>query len=193
MNKLDSVSQKFDPSFSVEKRRPITLGLPMTKQEKDAIPRILRIAKPRSQELMDILGWGSGPWFVSQPIRDKIEELEPDVHEFIPVEIKRDDGSCDFGTYYLILLTQALDAIVPDKTEFHEGIGEEAAKRSAYYISEFARLITLKESIISGHHLWRGAGPGNRWSDYFCSDALGDFILENGFRGWRLTKCQVED
>jgi hypothetical protein len=129
---------------------------------------------------------------VSAELRDKIEELEPGVHLFVPLQLvgaKKDRK--DYGTYYLLLLTQALDAVLMDGTRFRVGYGLEAAEQCKYALYDDGPCV-LDGTVIGDRHLWRGAGPGDRWSDYFCSDALADFIRERQMRGWDLMHCQTK-
>jgi hypothetical protein len=136
------------------------------------------------------MGWDGGPWIISERLRDKLEELEPGAHKFLPLEVMQDDDSKRYGTYHLILLTTSLDAIIFEKTKFHEGYGEDAAKASGYSIGAFSPDIHLKKNVIMGHHMWRGVGKMS--FHHFCSDELGDFVIQKKMEGWDLTKCSAD-
>lgn len=185
-----SVRKDFEPDLPMEQRRPITKGELLTQAQKNAIPRTLLVSRMERRDLPDILGWVMGPWIVSPRLKNKIEELEPGVHEFIPLHVMHEDDGRDFGTYYLILLTQALDAVDFDNTDFAMGRGRAAAKSSAYFMTfEWGGQCTLKEEACQGHHLWRGA-DGMRLR-YFCSDELGEYVQRNGLLGWDLHTCKL--
>jgi len=186
----DIVGNKFEPKMPMDEKRPVTLGHELTQEQKDQIPRLLLVDKPKTAELPDVLGWALGPWIVSPRLRSKIESLETGVHEFIPIEVKQSDESRQFGVYYLILFTQALDAVVFEETHFATGLGLEAAKASNYFIDRRGPC-TLYAKAISGRHLWRGTGKMQL--SYFCSSELGDFIIREKIRGWDLQECQVKN
>ena len=184
-------SVAFDPPLSLPDLLEIASGRELTPEQKARIPRILRVRPAQAEHIPDILATGEiGPWIVSQRLRDKIEELEPDIHEFIPVSVRRDDDSRDHGIYHLILLTQSVDAVVAERTKFQEGYGKEAAALSGDLLDSADPDITLKETATAGHHLWRaGVLYEPMWMHYFCSDELARFVMENKLTGWRLTKC----
>ena len=132
-----SVLKEFEPKPEdrLEFMRSVTKPTKLESEEIASIPRTLIVGEPKKGAFPDILGWNLGPWIVSPRLRKTIETLEPDVHDFVPILVKGEDGNSDYGTYYLILLTQALDAVIYEETEFSAGIGVEAAKRSRYAIN----------------------------------------------------------
>ncbi|MDF2374246.1 MAG: hypothetical protein P1V21_25995 [Rhizobiaceae bacterium] len=123
---------------------------------------------------------------VYPPMKALIEKLEPGVHEFIPLEVKSEDGSASFGTYYLVLITQEVDAVVYEETDFGGGYGREADKNKRMNISGFGKPV-LRTDAVRGYHLWRGAG--GLVGHYFCSDEIGQFVKDNKLRGWSLDEC----
>lgn len=185
-----AIAKEFVPELSLDDKRPITLGHQLTENQKAAIPRSLKVEKPRRKFFPDILGWNVGPWIVSQRVRDKIEELEPHIHDFIPLHVKQEDDKKDYGTYYLVILTQHVDAVIFEETKFLGGIGLDAAKASRFMLDQYGPC-TLRAEAVAGRHLWRGAGDMHL--RYFCSDELGNFILQEKLRGWKLRKCIVKN
>lgn len=184
---------KFEPEIDSEINRRLSLGKHLTDEEIAQIPRKICVGGVPSIGIPDVWGWLTGPYLVSPRLREKIEALEPSVHGFIPIHVVgKDKNKADYGTFYLLQLTQAFDAIVPEETNFREGIGLEAAKASTFKLNSWQGPYVLCRAQIEGRHLWRGAGPGDRWNDYYCSDELGEFIKENKLRGWRLLHCDVK-
>ena len=182
----------FEPEIDSVVESRFAMGKQLTDDEIAQIPRKISIGRVPSIGIPDIWGWMNGPYLVSPKLRDKIEELEPGVHGFIPIHVVgKNENKTDYGTFYLLHLTQAIDAIVPEETNFREGIGLEAAKASVFKLNAWRGPYVLDHTIIAGHHLWRGAGPGKRWADHYCSDELGEFIKENKLRGWELLHCDV--
>lgn len=183
----------FEPTIDREIKRRLALGEELTENELAQIPGTISVGEVPKSGIPDIIGWGNGPYLLSNLLRDRIEELESGLHSFIPIHVVgKNKNKKDYGTFYLLYLTQALDAIIPEETNFHEGFGLEAAKASVYSLNSWRGPYVLNRSLIEGYHLWRGAGPGNRWSDYYCSDELGEFIKEQKLRGWELVRCEVK-
>ena len=184
----DSVAKEFEPEFLMSDNRPFLNGVDFTQEQIDGIPRTLLIAKPRGNKgAPELLGWDNGLKIVAPMVKEFLEQVEPNVHEFVPLNVKRDDRLEDYGTYYLILIRQTLDALVFEETPFGaNAYGLEGAKKNRYLISEFGKPV-LRRSACEGRHLWRGANELIR--HYFCSDELGEFIKNNGLRGWKLDKC----
>jgi len=186
----DAVRTRFYPEFPMAKKRPFLNAQPVSQAQKDEIPRTL-LVKPagllhRLDPLPELL-WVGGFMTVYPPMKALIEKLEPGVHEFIPLEVKSEDGSASFGTYYLVLITQEVDAVVYEETRFSPGrYGREADKNTRMNISGFGKPV-LRTDAVRGYHLWRGAG--GLVSHYFCSDEIGQFVKDNKLRGWRLDEC----
>jgi len=178
-----AVSQEFDPEINTDLKLALTFGTspgpnreftePLRSEDLAAIaamPRTLLVGKRRRGGIPHIHGWYTGPWIVSERVCELIEGLEPGVHEFVPIEVKSVDRKTRHGTYYVILLTQTLDAIV---AENDDGI----------YV--------LKASAIRGRHLWRGVPPNEL--KYFCSDELRDQLQAERRDGWDFERCIVRD
>jgi len=172
------VSRNFDPEIDTDLRLALTFGRvrgpnresiePLRSEDLAAMPRTLLVGKRRRGGIPHIHGWYTGPWIVSERVRELIEGLEPGVHEFVPLEVKSVDRKTRHGTYYVILLTQALDAIV-------------AKNDDGIYL--------LKASAIRGRHLWRNVPPNEL--NYFCSDELHDRLQAEGLDGWDFERCIV--
>ena len=66
----------FEPKIDGRLMAVIAISEP-TPEERDAIPRTLRIGRPKGKELPAILVWLPGPFIVCPRLRDILEELEP--------------------------------------------------------------------------------------------------------------------
>jgi hypothetical protein len=207
--------QTFDPGIGQREGQIINRGLPFTDENRLRLPMLLRVTFPKGKDLHCILGMNIGPYSFCRHLKEKIEELEPGTHEFFPLEVVRDGDWHRYGTYYLVHVTQKLDALVYEKTAFASPkarYGIEAAADSAHGLfrtmgKEFS--CVLRNSVIEGRHLWRGKVPDEKYyipgdprydvpprdpmsEYYFVSDELGDFILREKLIGWDLHSCDVE-
>ncbi len=187
------IESAYDPPMEMSLERPYLLGQELTEDYKASLSKVLRVKKPRKKSGPPdmIQDGGSAIWIVRKLVKDKLEDLEPGRHEFLPIHVKRDDDSADYGIYYRVLLRQFLDAINVDKTEFKSGFGLEAAERDLFtpFLSKQGKR-TLKSEVIKSHHLWRGAKE-NSVFDVFCSDELAQFINDERLKGWDLWPCET--
>lgn len=191
----DFSMDEFEPRLLVpEQTRPLILGHVLTKAQKDALPRTLRVLDLDKTGVFDVFGWaGNGKWVICRRLRDKIEELEPGVHDFVPIQVVGPDGRGDFGTYHHLIYSVKLDLFHYDRTRFLKGFGRQAAEASRHILcgdaDQFA--CVLKANVVEGHHLWRGMHQDSVLGT-FCSDELGAFILGEGLRGVLLLECGVD-
>jgi hypothetical protein len=197
------VSKDFEPEIDRRLMAVVAISKP-TLEERDAIPRTLRIGRPKGKELSAIFGWMSGPFIVSSRLRDILEELEPGRHDFLPIAVNTErefQGTTDHGTYYLILSPPRLDAVIVEETDFAKGYGREGFEKSGGTISHLKEhACVLNSEVIEGHHFWQlpedfGARPENPFSGrtaYFCSDELWRRIRAEKMKGWDIEKvCRV--
>ncbi len=185
------IERTFDPPMKIELARPYLLGQELTEEYKASLSKVLRVKRPRKKTgPPDMIQDGlSAIWIVCKKLKDKLEELEPGRHEYLPIHVKRDNDSADYGIYHMVLLRQFLDAIDIDQTEFEKGFGLEAAERDRFTPAmSQERKRTLKSDVISGHHLWRGSIKNSR-HEVFCSDEIAEFVNREGLRGWDLWPC----
>ena len=193
--RADFSMDEFEPRLVVpDQTRPLILGEVLTQAQKDALPKVLRVLDLEETGVLDVFGWaGNGKWVICRKLRDKIQEMEPGVHDFVPIRVESPDGACDFGVYYHLIYTVKLDIFHYDRTRFLEGFGRAAAEASRHVLCGGSDLFAcvLKADVVEGRHLWRG-----RFQDSvlgtFCSDELGEFMQGEGMRGVVLRKCGVE-
>lgn len=181
-------------------------GLPLPDDMRAQMAHTLLVAKPNGARPPDIIGMNLGPYILCRKLKEKIDELEPGVHEFFPLEVVRDDKSAAYGTYFLLHLKQACEAVIWNKTEFRGGPdnrGLEAAKKAGFLLrqSDNPDWCTLQRSAIEGRHLWRtmlcdeslhrhGSDPMR--THHFCSDELRDFVVTEKLIGWLFYEVSAE-
>ncbi len=171
-----------------------------TQAHVDAVPRTLRIDPPRSGGTPEVIGWSTGPYIVCPQIRDWLDDLEPGVHNYIPIKVRSEvsiKGKKDHGTYYLILPPPLIDAVVIEKTAYAipgvgARVGQEAyVKGGGYMSSGKDEPCVLRRANVQDRHLWRQ--PEGRGARYMCSADLWRRFREAKFRGWEIDKnCTLE-
>ena len=95
----------------------------------------------------------NGPWFISETLRQLIEEREPDVHQFFRIDLETTDGSPWPTQYYLFNVCQHLAAALLDRSQLvwrTNTSGQRYAGSPAYD----DRLI-VNTNVIAGKHVWK--------------------------------------
>ena len=176
-------------------------GDPLTAALRAGTPEQILVTAPKRGDMPDIFGgfnW-SHVWVVSDKARRVIEDVEPDVHTFIPVNLRDETTGEDYGRYYLVYVGQAIDAIVIEESDFHGGHGREGFEKRRYLSESPRDKRVLDEQLIAGRHLWRGGirkkgGGGDPFGFcLFCSDVLADRIAAAGCNSlMRLLSCKIK-
>lgn len=195
-----AVGREFDPPISIRLKTKIDRGLELTDEEQAGVPRVLRVAQRKGGGIPAILGWLAGPFIVCESLKDKLESLEPGRHRFLPLEIWGLENShrdqC-YGIYYWIVSPPRLDAVIVEETTFAKGYGRTGYELSGGQISSAADgVCVLDGNIVAGHHFWQlpsdfGATkqyPEHSSNEFFCSDALRDFVASERMGGWNFAK-----
>jgi hypothetical protein len=177
-----SVSMDFDPEITMDFKRQLLGVFPLTPEGRASIPAKLRVGRPKKGGIPHILGWSMGPWIVSPRVRDILEELEPGVQKFCPIELVGKDGGRNLASYFLILPPPQLEAIVSPEIN--------AALRARDIMTmdtlDPHGLCVLDSGVIGGHHFWRGERPVHL--TYFCSDELRDRLKAEKLDGWDMQR-----
>lgn len=172
---------------------PIARGEPLTPELLSLKPRPYFVRLTKKGDLPDMFD-AKRVWTVSEKVKNIIEELEPGIHTFIPVEpIVRRSGR-RFGTYYLLYVGQVIDAVVIEESVFRDGEG-----RAGFNVAPVLTRAVLNGPLIEGKHLWRGGleklgGGGDPFGSYrFCSDELKRRLEEAKAEGWLYKPCEVHN
>jgi hypothetical protein len=174
---------------------PMKIGMPLTPEIMALTPDPYYVQPPARGGMPEIFGEHLGVWVVKDTVKQIIEDLEPDVHTFIPVNLRVQGKEKDYGQYYLLYVGQAVDSIVIEETKFRDGFGRAGFEKS-WVLSAFGDIV-LDGALIEGRHLWRGGigklgGGGDPfWSYLFCSDQLKERIKRASAYGWRFKRCKL--
>jgi hypothetical protein len=151
--------------------------------------------------------WASGkydvpdilPWFAVSPrFRDLVEQFEPGVHQFVPVDIYKERAGAPVATYYWFIVCQRIDSVDREHTTFawKAPKDEPEAGHWAEYIRDpmtrdfiavpNARLV-FNNLQVAGHHIWNDPHILT-FGDRLCSDAFGKAALAANFSGLRFAQ-----
>ncbi len=167
---------------------PMARGEPLTPELLAMTPDPYFVKPPRSGGMPEIFGENLGVWTVKKNVKNIIEELEPGVHTFIPINLRVRGTEKDFGQYYLLYVGQVIDAVVIDETDFRDGHGR-AGFEKASILNRLVGDTVLDGELIAGRHLWRG-GVGRIFPQK--SDPFDKRRLKAGkVEGWRFRACKL--
>jgi hypothetical protein len=182
---------------------PLARGEPLTPELLAMTPDPYVVKGPKKGRMPEIFVADFGVWTIKDSVKQIIEKLEPNVHAFIPLNLRvKKHPNRDWGQYYLLCPGQAIDAVVIDETDFMNGRG-----RSGFELDLTGRGINptlspfgdtvLEAQLIAGRHLWRGAwgrlGKSSPFAfDLFCSDELADQMRAARLDGWEFRPCKMK-
>lgn len=146
-------------------------------------PLKVRVKKLPGNVLPDFLA----VTIISERIRVKVEEMEPEVHQYLPLEVELPDGSISEVRYWIWCNMNMLDTLVLEKSKFMQPYYFNKEKWPDYYeYEDFGDhinkpVLALNKSIIAGKV---------RWSDYklrltFVSDEFANWLDSEGIKGWK--------
>lgn len=146
-------------------------------------PIRLQVSRRNKIEIPDIALFDAS-MIITKRVRDAIESIEPDVHNYLPVEVIMPDGSLAASRWLLNICTR-IDTIAVDKSEDVREIFPPMMARKfpgwSRYNSDLQpgrTKIAVYRDRIAGRAIWFEYKLG--WA--MCSDKLHDWIVDNNVR-----------
>jgi hypothetical protein len=131
-----------------------------------------------------------GRWGVSAEFRAAVEALEPGLHQFFPITIRRPKGGpilrpdgreAGPDEFFLINCLSVVDCVIPELCS-----GLVAAKRQpngrVFFSSRESNLV-VSRAAVAGRHLWHSKTDGVD-GYFFISDALRDLLVARKLQGF---------
>jgi len=173
--------EKVHPSALKEHVQPREQGYWL---DPNTLPKKVLWAKRSKSPLPDVL-----PWFtVSSRFKELVEQFEPGVHQFVPVDIYHSKNGEPVATYYWFIVGQRLDSVDRERTTFvfQEGqIGlwsDSIANTETWQFTKIpnAKLV-FSHALIGDHHIWND--PHVMGGERLCSDAFAKAMIASGMTG----------
>lgn len=118
---------------------------------------------------------------VSEAFRDVIEALEPGVHQFIPFDLIRADGSKTEKQFFVWRIRTTLEAINPETGGVKKSIDVEFYDFVKIPERGQSENFSVHKDLVAGHAAWRDI----RYPSYaFLSDAAAQALRDAGIVGW---------
>ncbi|MDX8347941.1 hypothetical protein SLH49_08080 [Cognatiyoonia sp. IB215446] len=142
----------------------------------DHMPTKVQRVDPNRKKvpLLDVENWCTH-FFVNQIFKDILEELEPDTHQFFPMEIFQKDEKID--DYYWLNVCNRLDTFHPELTypRNARGFWRPVDGEPSSYV--------FWTDAIGDHHAWIDKFAGSGRSGLFMSDTLVQRLQAAGLTG----------
>ncbi|WP_150524601.1 imm11 family protein [Roseibium sediminis] len=153
-------------------------GLPV---DMSGLPKRVRLGGAHKFPLPDLLK-ATGHFLVSEKLRDAIEVLEPDVHQFQPVELIWQDGS-PVATYFWFNVCNRRDAMDREHTtySFNDRI-------KIWNLASNGKFV-VNTSQSNGAHVWVDSRLTNR--TIFVSESFKDAMTAAGITGIGYSEYQT--
>ncbi|WP_299789254.1 DUF1629 domain-containing protein [uncultured Marivita sp.] len=114
---------------------------------------------------------------VSERARGVFEELEPGVHQFLPIEVTIGKDDVPYGSYHLMFLGNRLDTL-------EKGLsGPYNARGICKGLSDPDGQVALNSDEIGVHHAWSEMFLSLGTFSFFVSDTLAKRLQDEGFTG----------
>ena len=135
------------------------------------------------------------PGFVVSPrFRDLVQQFEPGVHQFVPVDICRTPDGPTVATYYWFIICQRVDSVDREHTTFvwKAPMDEPEDGHWARYIfdeksEDMVEIpnakIVFSNIQVAGHHVWHDPHLLS-YNNGLCSDAFAQAALAQNFAGF---------
>ena len=128
-------------------------GVRLLNQEET--PEHLVLNKPRAR-LRDLFKTYSGALIVSEKLRALMEEMDPDVHQFMPISI---DNRAEPGRWFILNVHVKQDSVVDDQSDVRPNFGSPDSHEIMYFEYFPAPKghinATINTSALGGLHVWR--------------------------------------
>jgi hypothetical protein len=146
----------------------LSLGRPI---KPDYVPTKFVWGGPKNRKLPDAL-WGRGMLLVSDRLKAMIEQFEPGLHQFFPIEVVFKSDKTSAARMHFLNVCTRLDSV--DRTHTTSPMGH-----TMWRPDKGGQLVfNLKQ--IGNHHLWHDKHIFKGW---MMSDALHDAMVNEGITG----------
>ena len=163
-------------------------------------PKVLLRANFREKRIPEVFGFLRGTIFFTPAMRAYLEELEPGVHSFFPIDLHstmKIDGRTEHGEHYLLLHPPVVDCLVISETDFWKGYGIEGwiqgedGQGGGGLSPPENQKCTLRREDVAGRHLWL-TKVGSSYTEYTCSDRFWDGVRDKLMIWSPHTRCNLK-
>lgn len=145
----------------------------------EQFPEQIRFTK--GKKVFDFNGYTEGGITVSKRLKDAIEDMEPGVHQFVPVELFYKDGSPYPEPLWYFNACTEIDTISPDLG----GVRQDTVGGPQGYVWTIRSLgddkLAVRKDAVAGRAAW---ADRHYYNATFFSDALVERMKAEKMEGW---------
>jgi hypothetical protein len=134
----------------------------------------------RGGTLFDICTSTGQQWAVSDRLKTMMEEIEPGVHQFVPVRIRSKNGELRPDKYWFFTITTLIDAISDELGGVYKTVVTEEIYRWTIKAAVVPQL-SVRKSVIEGRAMWMDK---HYPIGIFFSDLLLERMRATNMEGW---------
>lgn len=178
-----------------EKRGLVGSGLSLSRPSSEKnVPKVARYREKYPKPPAVDIFFVDSAVAVTARFKALVDEFEPGLHLFAPIELQYHDGSVMPGEFYFFNCNVDVDCVLTDnKTEWFRTsrYGDVSPKMGS--IQRLTPLeISLSKPQIDGRHLWTGGPLG--WNQLFVSDAFCKALRKGRFQSVEIRReCHEVD
>jgi len=179
MRSTTIIEDRIDPALAAEMSRKAWL---LAEEEKPfKIPEetikkveVLDRAPGKKNPTFVVGPGGYGQFGLHERVKDVIESVEPDVHQFIEFQLVTPGGKPLEDRYYFLNIMQSFDALLVENSSVKwvwiDGSSSNEFRKKLVLRNPLPFHYVMSRAKIAGRHLWRGA----LMMDYeiFCSEVM---------------------
>ena len=172
-----------DPEAVKERRGLVGSGLSLSRPLSAAnVPSAARYRAPYRKPPAPDLFFVDSAVAVTKRFKDLVEQFEPGLHLFAPIELQYHDGSIMEGEFYFFNCNVDVDCVLTDnKEEWFNRYDSGRITSNMPLIQKLTPLeISLSKPQVEGRHLWTGGPLG--WNQLFVSNEFCKAFRSGRFR-----------
>lgn len=176
-----------------EKRGLVGSGLSLSRPLSERnVPRAARYRAPFPKPPAVDIFFVDSAVAVTARFKALVEEFEPGIHLFVPIELQFHDGSAMPGEFYFFNCNVDVDCILTDNDpEWFRALPDGRIMSTLKSIQRLTpRDIHLSRPQIDNRHLWTGGPLG--WNHLFVSDEFCHWLRKGKIRSVEIRRECIE-
>lgn len=129
---------------------------PLSPIERHEAPHRYRLERP-PQSLASLIMMSGGPMAVEEPLKDLIEQLEPGIHFFSPIDIVTKRNKLFSKQYFAMAIGKFVDSLSPadsNPESLEESPYNEGEFQVRWYPGPGIKGLALSRSAVGNAHVW---------------------------------------
>ncbi|MEO7691361.1 MAG: DUF1629 domain-containing protein [Sphingomonas sp.] len=184
--------ERVDRLAKLPGRLPLGQGYPLVP---DSAPKVM-LWRSKSKLPPDYASGNNSAMTVSSRFRDLVEQFEPGVHQFLPIDMYNSKTATEpFDRFYWFVVCTLIDSLDPKHTTItwdgEYDVIYNGMRRGGWYFDHSVsppQKAVFSLRAIGDRHLWRDPYYTRNYVN--CSDAFGEAMIAAGLTGFGLRQYE---